>query len=366
MGALRLALPSEGALYEGAESFMRACGLTVLRANARRYTAEVPSLPGVEVLYQRQTDITPEVDTASADAGIAGLDRYYESRREGGDTVVALEDLGFGGSRLVIAVPDSWLDVTSVSDLADLALEFRERGREMRVATKYPRLVGRFLTARGVNYVSLVQASGGLEAAPTMGYADLIADIVATGATMRENRLRPLVDGAVVESQAALIANGRQLGSDPEKLAVMRELLERIEASLRARGFQRITANIQGESAADVARLVMSERRFGGLQGPTVSDVFSDDGKKWFAAQVVVPRDDLMEAVRHFRGLGGSGITVNDASYVFRRECEAYERLRESLAMFEGSGKKRAGSRDSAGGPTGLRQAPGQRRGRKA
>lgn len=366
MGALRLALPSEGALSDGAESFMRACGLGVLRANPRRYTAGVPSLPGVEVLYQRQSDITPEVDAASADAGIAGLDRYYETRREGGDTVVVLDDLGFGGARLLIAVPDSWLDVTSVSDLADLALEFRERGREMRIATKYPRLVGRFLTAHGVNYVSLVQASGGLEAAPVMGYADLIADIVASGATLRENRLRPLADGEVVESQAALIANGRQLASDPEKLAVMRELLERIEASLRARVFQRITANILGESAADVARLVMSDRRFGGLQGPTISDVFSDDGKTWFAAQVVVAKEDLMAVVRHLRSLGGSGITVNEASYVFRRECEAYERLLENLAPFKGAGKDGAGNRRATGaaGRTGRR--PAARRGRGA
>ncbi|MSQ34759.1 MAG: ATP phosphoribosyltransferase [Dehalococcoidia bacterium] len=334
MSALRLALPSEGALYEGTEGFMRSCGLTVRRASSRRYTAEIPSLPGIEALYQRQTDITPEVDTASADVGIAGLDRYYESRREGGDTLLVMDNLGYGVSRLKIAVPDSWLDVTSVADLADLALEFREKGREFRIATKYPRLVGRFLTERGVNYYTLVYASGGLEAAPVMGYADMIADIVDTGTTLRENRLRPLADGTVVESQAALVANGRQLASDPEKLRVLREMLERIEASLRARDFQRITANIQGESARDVARLVMSERRYGGLQGPSVSDVYSDDGKRWFAAQVVVARKDLIAAVDHFRRLGGSGITVNEASYVFRKDCEAYERLIENLAPF--------------------------------
>jgi ATP phosphoribosyltransferase len=361
MSALRLAIPSEGALYEGTEGFLRSCGLAVRRASTRRYIAEVPSLPGVEVLYQRQTDITPEVDTASADIGIAGLDRYYESRREGGDTLLVIDDLGFGAARLLIAVPDSWLDVTTVADLADLALEFRERGRELRIATKYPRLVGRFLTARGVNYFSLVHASGGLEAAPIMGYADIIADIVATGTTLRENRLRPLVDGTVTESRAALIANGRRLASDRGKLRTMQEMLERVEASLRARGFQRITANIQGQSARDIARLVMSERRFGGLQGPTISDVYSNDGKKWFAAQVVVPKDDLMAAVDHFRMLGGSGITVNEASYVFRRQCEAYEKLLENLAPFKAAARRTGATGDGQhGGP-----AKG-RRGRKS
>jgi ATP phosphoribosyltransferase len=334
MPVLRLALPSEGALYEGAENFMRSCGLNVRRANTRRYTAAVPALPGVEVVYQRQTDITPEVDTASADAGIAGLDRYHESRREGGDTLLALDDLKFGQSRLTIAVPDSWLDVTSVSDLADLSLEFRERGRELRVATKYPRLVSRFLTSRGVSYYTLVQSSGGLEAAPILGYADLIADIVDTGTTLRENRLRPLEDGTVIESQAALVANGRQLASDPAKLEAMGELLERIEASLRARNFQRITANIEGETAGDVAKRVMSKREYAGLHGPTISDVYSGDGGKWFAAQVVVAKQDVLPAVNHFRALGGSGITVTDATFVFRKECEALQKLNAELERF--------------------------------
>ncbi len=334
MGSLRLALPSEGALYKSTEDFMRSCGMAVRRANERRYTAEVPALPSVEVLYQRQTDITQEVDTASADAGIAGLDRYYESRREGGDTVLALEDLGFGRSQLIIAVQESWLDVTTVSDLADLALEFRERGRELRIATKYPRLVKRSLTARGVNYFTLVQASGALEAAPIMGYADMIADIVDTGTTLKENRLRPLADGVIIKSQAALIVNARSLAEDSEKLRQVREVLERIEAALRARGVQRITANVQAESVQDVARLVMSDRRFGGMHGPTVSDVYSDDGRKWFAAQVVVPKPDVMGAVDHFRRLGGSGITVTDATYVFRKECESYDRLEQEVARF--------------------------------
>ncbi|MEX0761671.1 MAG: ATP phosphoribosyltransferase [Dehalococcoidia bacterium] len=338
MTALRLALPSEGALYESAEAFMRSCGLPVRRASSRRYTAEIPTLPGLEVLYQRQSDITSEVDDGSADMGIAGLDRFYESRREGGDTLLVQDDLSFGSSKLVLAVPDSWLDVTSISDLADLALEFRERGRELRIASKYRRLVQRFLNSHGINYFTLVHASGGLEAAPIMGYADMIADITATGVTLRENRLRPLVDGTVIESQAVLIGNGRLLAADDNKLALARELLERIEASLRARGFQRITANIEGESADEVACKVMSVRQLAGIQGPTLSKVHTDDGRKWFAVQVVIRKSDLIRAVDHFRRLGGSGITVNEASYVFRSRCESYDRLVANVAAFKNGG----------------------------
>ena len=59
-------------------------------------------------------------------------------------------------------------------------MEFREEGRDLQVATKYPRSVGRFLLRCGVNYFSLVPTSGTLEVAPTMGYADIIADITST------------------------------------------------------------------------------------------------------------------------------------------------------------------------------------------
>ena len=332
MSKLRLAVPSEGALYEPAEQFLRDCGLAVKRASQRRYTAVMPSLPGVDVLYQRSSDIPGEVDDGAADVGITGFDRFLEKRREGGDSLTLYEDLGFGAASLVIAVPDGWLDITSLADLADLALEFRQRGKELRIATKYPRLVSRSLHRRGINFFTLVHASGGLEAAPVMGYADLIADITASGATLRENGLKPLSDGVVRTSQAVLIGNSRLLGDDPEKLAVTREILERVEAYIRARDFQRLSANIQGESEEEVAAMVMRERELAGIHGPTISRVYSDDGKMWFGVQLVVRRKEMIRVVDHLRALGGSGITVNEAAYVFRSECESFDALVAALA----------------------------------
>ena len=246
MSNLRLALPSTGALYVGTSELFTGCGLEVRRANSRRYTADIPALPGVNVLFQRQSDITVELDGGSADIGIVGLDRYSESRLERGDTVIVHDGLGFGDSRLVIAVPDSWLDVTSMADLADIALEFRAKGRDLRIASKYPRLVKRFLNQNDVNYVSMISVSGGLEAAPVMGYADIIADITATGATLRENDLRILVDGIVIESQAVIIGNGRALASDPEKLGLTRSLIEKISAYRDERDvYDRLAENLK-------------------------------------------------------------------------------------------------------------------------
>lgn len=331
MSNLRFAIPSTGALYDGTAKLLSDCGLGVRRANSRRYTADIPALPGVDVLYQRQSDITIEIDGGSADIGIVGLDRFYESRLEQGDTVLVHDGLGFGDSKLVIAVPDAWLDVTNMADLAEIALEFRARGRDLRIATKYPRLVKRFLNENGVNYVNMVHVSGGLEAAPIMGYADIIADITATGTTLRENGLRILLDGVVISSQSAIVGGGSALANDPQKLELARQILEKIEANLRARKYQRVTCDLEGESEDEVARQVMSRKGLGGLDGPTISAVHTGKQTTWFTVQVLVRKSELSDVVGHFRNLGGIGITANDVQYVYRDRCEAYESLLERL-----------------------------------
>jgi ATP phosphoribosyltransferase len=128
-------------------------------------------------------------------------------------------------------------------DLADIALEFRTKGRDLRIASKYPRLIKRFLNENGVNYVSIIHASGGLEAAPIMGYADVIADITATGTTLRENDLRVLVDGVVIESQSVIVGNGRVLSNNPDKLVIISQILDKVDASLRSREYERATGS---------------------------------------------------------------------------------------------------------------------------
>ena len=260
MSNLRLALPSTGALFEGTSKLFSDCGLGIRRANSRRYTADIPQLPGVDVLFQRQSDITIEIDGGSADIGIVGLDRFYESRLERGETVLIHKDLGFGNSKLVIAVPDAWLDVTSMADLADIALEFRSKGRDLRIASKYQRLVKRFLNQNDVNYVSMVHVSGGLEAAPVIGYADVIADITATGRTLRENDLRILVDGTVIESQSVMVGNARTLANDQNKLQNIREILGKIDANLRTRDNQSISAKIEGRSESETEPQPIQQR----------------------------------------------------------------------------------------------------------
>ena len=329
--ALRLAVPSDGEMYEPTTAFLAECGLALERGNARQYMATIPSLDGILALYQRAADITGKVEEGSADIGIVGLDRFEEGHVEAGDGIVITPDLGYSRCELVIAVPESWVDVTHMADIADLAVEFRERGRDLRIAAKYPRLVQRFLFSHGVNYFSIVHSSGTLEVAPAMGFADIIADIASTGVTLRENRLKTLGDGTVVSSQACLIGNRRLLSEDPRKLEAARRFIERVEGYLEARGFFQITANIQGASADRVAAAVLERPDLAGLRSPTVAQVHGGKGEDWYAVTVVVPQQSHQEALDYFRSIGGTDISVVQPRYIYNGESQSYRRLLQAL-----------------------------------
>ena len=327
--SFRLVLPSDGDLYQASLDFMGDCGLNVLRPSSRSYTAQVPTLPGVEVLFQRTADITQKVEEGSADLGITGLDRYLEYRNDERRVVTLIDDLHFGRCEFVLGVPESWLDVTSVADLADLALEFRKEGKQLRIANKYPRLLRQYLFDRGINYFTLVPASGTLEAAPSAGYADLIADLTSTGATLRENRLKTLQDGTILVSQACLIGNPLLLAESPTGLRLARSLVELMEAHLQAEPFYRLMANVRGSSATEVGATILARPDLAGLRGPTVARVYNVEEQDWHSVSLLVKKDKLLEAVDHLRDCGAVDIEASQVSYLFDGHSQAYHNLFE-------------------------------------
>jgi ATP phosphoribosyltransferase len=270
-------------MYDGSVAFLEGCGLRVTRSNPRRYTATIKALPGTEVLLHRPADIVEKVAEGEIELGISGLDLVEEQRGDRDELLVIYDDLGFGRAELVMAVPETWIDVTSWHDLADLALELHAQGRPLRVATKYPSLVRRFCYAQGINHFRLVDSQGATEAAPGLGYADTIADITETGTTLRENQLK-ILGGPLLRSQACLIANRGSLAANPAARAAVKTLLELVEARQRARGYVQVTANLPGESIEDVGRRVAARPDLAGLQGPTVAPMWSSgpgDARGW-------------------------------------------------------------------------------------
>ena len=332
--ALRMALPSDGELYEPTLAFMRDCGLRVLRPNARRYTGSVPALPGTEVLFQRSADIALKVEEGSAEIGVTGLDRVLEYRNDHRRAAVLMESLGYGRCEFVLAVPSSWLDVTSLADLADLALGFRQEGKQLRIATKYPRLLRSFLYEKGINHFTLVPASGTMEAAPAAGYADLIADLTATGTTLRENNLKTLDGGTVLISQACLVANPALLSESQDAMDVAQAVTDMMDARLRAEPYYRVTANVQGASAEEVSAMVLARPALAGLRGPTVARVYNVEERDWFSVSLLVRKERLLEAVYHLRECGADGVAAEQLSYLFDGHSRAYDAL---FGLDEGS-----------------------------
>jgi ATP phosphoribosyltransferase len=320
---IRIALPSKGRMEEETLTFLEGCGLRVNKTNPRQYTATMPALPGVLVLFQRAKDIPVSVAAGDIDLGITGYDTLVESNQNG--AIITIHDgLGYGECSLVVAVPDDWDDVQSITDL---------RGKNgLRLATKYNNSVKQYLAKQGINGIRIVSADGALESAPTIGYADLIADITSSGTTLRENRLRPLADGVILQSQAILIGNRQALSTRPDLLEVTHQILEFIEAHLRARGQYMIFANMRGSSAEDIAALIFDQTDLGGLEGPTIAPMITREGPgKWWAINLVVASRKLYEAIRQIREIGGSGVVVTPITYIFEELPERYQRLLAAL-----------------------------------
>ncbi|MFN8532300.1 MAG: ATP phosphoribosyltransferase [Dehalococcoidia bacterium] len=330
-GALRIVLPSKGEMEAPTLAFLAAAGLGVSRPNPRQYVAMMPAVPAASVVFQRANDIAAKVIEGSADLGITGLDNVRETQLENDPLLVVIEDLGYSGCELVLAVPDTWIDVATVGDLADLATELRESGRDLRIATKYRRLTRDFLLRRGISHFSLVASQGAMEAAPSIGYADIIADLTSSGTTLRENHLKTIDGGTILRSQACLIANRETLQGCASRVAGTRKILELIEARMRAASFLRVTANIRGASEQDVADQIWARPELAGLAGPTVSRVYGQGPDRWYAVALVVRADLLLPAVEHLRAVGGSGVTVLPTTYVFEDHSYYFGKLQQEL-----------------------------------
>jgi ATP phosphoribosyltransferase len=325
---IRLSLPSKGRLQDSALAFLSAAGFPVFKPNPRQYQAEIPALPDLGVIFQRPGDIVVSVRQGSVDFGITGLDVIEEKRGANGDILILHDALGFGTCTLTLAVPESW---TQVNDLPSLKKFSASLPGPLRVATKFPVLTARFLNTHDIPH-TLIAAEGTLETAPTIGYADIISDLVSSGQTLQDNRLRALPDGVIQPSQAALIANRKTLQTRPEAHEMARRLLEYIEAYSRARENLLVIANMRGESAESIALKLFTQTSVGGLQGPTISPVIvRDDGPHWYSATVVVRRDHLPQAISELRLIGGSGIIVSPVTYIFEEEPPRYKAMLSAL-----------------------------------
>lgn len=229
MSGITLAVPSKGRLEELTREWFAQRGLTITRpGGARSYLGAIEGLPEITVRFFPASEIARELIRGSIDLGVTGLDLIHETSETGPASVSIASELGFGGADVVVAVPEAWIDVTHMHDLADVASDFRSRhGRWMRIATKYITITRQHFARAGIAEYRTVESLGATEAAPASGVADIVVDITSTGSTLAANGLRVLEDGVMLQSQACLIVS-RSATFSPERRAQLDSILARL------------------------------------------------------------------------------------------------------------------------------------------
>ncbi len=278
---LRIAVPNKGRLARGALELLERAGLVPSMTSERALRAELGE--DFTALFLRARDIPELVADGAADVGITGSDLVAESGRE----LASLLPLGFGACRLVLAGREGegeWAGATGIPD-------------GVRVATSFPRTTRRWFEERG-RRVEIVPVSGAAELAPHIGVADLIADLVSTGSTLKVNGLRELETLSAVE---AVLVAAPSAARGPEASRI-RELVAALESVLRADGKRYVMANVP-RSALPALRDVLP-----GLNGPTIVDVLN--GGEHVAAHAVVDRSDVYRTIAALKALGAEGILV--------------------------------------------------------
>jgi ATP phosphoribosyltransferase len=230
-----IAIPSKGRLKERSVEIFAEAGLPIdLPTDARSYRGGLPSMPGVEIAFMSASEIARELVAGNIHLGITGEDLARETVSDADAVMEICVPLQFGHADVVVAVPESWIDVDTMADLDDVAAEFRQRhGRRLRIATKYWQLTQNFFAGHGIAVYRIVESLGATEGAPAAGTADVIVDITSTGSTLQANHLKILADGVILRSQACLIRS-RSAHADRATSAKVSDIARRIGKSLKS------------------------------------------------------------------------------------------------------------------------------------
>ena len=274
---LRIAVPNKGALSLAASEMLREAGYRQ-REDAKRLTL-IDDENGVEFFYLRPRDIALYVGEGTLDVGITGRDLLHDSGAKAEEVL----RLGFGRSRFRFAGP-----VGAFTSLDDLA------GK--RIATSYTGVVNAFLQQRGIE-ASVTRLDGAVESSIQLGVADVIADVVETGSTLRQAGLEVFGD-TILESEAVVITRG-----EVDVPAGFETFRRRLEGVLVARSYVMMEYDIRAEGIQQATALAP------GLEGPTVSPLHREG---WVAVRVMVPRANAQRLMDDLWAVGARAILLTD------------------------------------------------------
>ncbi len=341
---LVIALPSKGRLQEQCVAFLSGCGFAVRRVGGGRdYVGSLVGLDDAVIIYLRPDEIPSRVEQGDAHIGITGEDLYREYADREGASWLLMPKLGFGGARLVVAVPQSWVDVSSMADLDEAAMLFHQRhGRSLRVATKFSRLTRSFFAEHGIIEYSLVGSSGATEGTPAAGVADFIVDLTSTGATLAENHLKEISGGTVLETEASMIASLHAGLWSGRTLAALEHLVEQIEARLRATSRLMLRFSMPSKTAAK--RQQELTKNYGCVLSSWNGNGNSKASDERTFIVASCERSQLYAVVKFLKSSGATGILVDRGEFIFEGASPALLAFNDVLARGDAAANFRAAS----------------------
>ena len=277
MSMLRIAVPNKGQLAEPARAMLTEAGY--LRSGGLRdlYISDPDN--DVEFYFLRPKDIAIYVGEGTLDLGITGRDMLLDSESDADE----LLPLGFAPSSFRLAAP-----VGTAKAPADLT--------GLRIATSYPGLLNSWLAEHGIS-ARVVRLDGAVENAVALGVADAVADVVATGTTIKRAGLE-LIGEPLLISEALLISR-RDAKANPATETFVR----RLNGVMVARSYVLVDYDIRVESLDQACAITP------GIESPTVSSLHDPS---WRAVRAMVPSTDVHRVMDELYDLGARGILVTD------------------------------------------------------
>jgi len=285
---IKIAIQKSGRLTDHSLELLEHCGLKYTRGRDEliAYGENMP----VDLLFVRDDDIPGLVRDDVCDLGIAGLNIVEEKRIEFRDAGIdepytQICSLDYGHCRLSFGYPEDG-PVQSIDGID---------GR--RIATSYPAIVSDYLAGRDID-AEVIEFSGAVEIAPSLGRADVICDLVSSGTTMKANKIRE--GETILESECVLIKTPVEIPD--EKLDWVERLLQRIEGVMQVRESKYIMMHAPKNALADIAALLP------GAESPTVLPLDGVDDK--VAIHVVCRENVFWETLEALKSVGASSVLV--------------------------------------------------------
>lgn len=271
---LRVAVPNKGTLSETAIGFLKEAGYRTRRDPNDLIVLDVEN--ETEFFYLRPRDIATYVGSGAIDVGITGRDLLLDSKSEAKE----ISDLGFGASTFRFAAPAGMFD--EIGSLAGA-----------RIATSYPDLVERFLKNYGVD-AQVIKLDGAVESAVRLGIAEAVADVVATGSTLKKAGLE-IFGPVLLESTAVLI-------SSPEGAEGIKKLEARLRGIRVGREYVLVDYDIPKDLLDDACVVTP------GIESPTVSPL---QDPEWLAVRALVKSADVNKIMDKLQALGAKAVLVS-------------------------------------------------------